>query len=809
MKRKVILVLGMHRSGTSALTRTLSFLGCDLPQNLVPETPDNPTGHWEPNILMNFNNEILNSAGSNWDDWLEFNQNWYNSPNYEYFFESAPEILSKEYQDSPLFLLKDPRNCRLTRFWFNVFDQQEIETLAVLPLRNPLEVAASLETRDGIHRDHAMLLWLRHVLDAERGSRGRRRFFATYEELLQNWSLLAERMQDAFDITWPKSIANAAQNMAGFLSADNRHHVRSTHMLTADPTASQWVRNVYHIMAKWAHDGENISDHPTLDRIRDEFNAAGPAFSQLVRDIGSARQTELALRAQLAAEQEELSHARESHISVSEQQTEQLAHHVAHAQQLQEQYDALANDLAQQRAHEEALAAALSQEQAERSSLDELLAQRDAACAALTQQLVESQADAAAQREALAAALSQEQAERSSLDELLAQRDAACAALTQQLVESQADAAAQREALTIALAREQGVRDELAQIVLQRDETLQSLADERTASEASLTAENQRLHQQILQQASLQNQLEQERSDLAHELREMKQSLEETKTALAIRQHDLATARSMLRQREEEIHQTLSNFEKMEKQNVAARDAADQQLKTSQAKLKAADEWVFRLAGDRKLAEDQAAMALKRVAMAEKASADLAAQIINLEQENLSERQKWNRQREEMDRATQAQAALLDQERAEVQRWQTARADAVKQVEALTQSLDEKGAETDRALAQIAHLRAQSVRQRKNAEQLSERLSRMEVEAKSMTDRALWLQQVNAVVTGYPQWWGLLPRTVQDKWRHQRLRRRGLFDAEAYLSRYPDVVSSGMSPLRHYILHGMAENRTI
>lgn len=225
--------------------------------------------------------------------------------------------------------------------------------------------------------------------------------------------------------------------------------------------------------------------------------------------------------------------------------------------------------------------------------------------------------------------------------------------------------------------------------------------------------------------------------------------------------------------------------------------------------MKAADEWVFRLAGDRKLAEDQAAMALKRVAMAEKASADLTAQVINLEQENLSEHQKWDRQREEMDRAAQAQAALLDQERAEVQRWRTARADAVAQVEALTQSLDEKGAEADRALTQIAHLKTQAVRQRKNAEQLSERLSRMEVEAKSMTDRAQWLQQVNAVVTGYPWWWGLLPRTVQDKWRHQRLRRRGLFDAEAYLSRYPDVVSSGMSPLRHYILHGMAENRTI
>ena len=70
-KKSAILIAGMHRSGTSALTRTLSLLGCAL-----PKTPSNDPKHWESKVIMNLNDEILASAGSAWHDWGAFNPGW-------------------------------------------------------------------------------------------------------------------------------------------------------------------------------------------------------------------------------------------------------------------------------------------------------------------------------------------------------------------------------------------------------------------------------------------------------------------------------------------------------------------------------------------------------------------------------------------------------------------------------------------------------------------------------------------------------------------------------------------------------------
>jgi hypothetical protein len=77
--RSVVLVLGMHRSGTSALSRMLSLLGCDLPKTLMPESPDNARGYWESWPVTHLNDAVLASGGSRWDDWLPFNANWYDS----------------------------------------------------------------------------------------------------------------------------------------------------------------------------------------------------------------------------------------------------------------------------------------------------------------------------------------------------------------------------------------------------------------------------------------------------------------------------------------------------------------------------------------------------------------------------------------------------------------------------------------------------------------------------------------------------------------------------------------------------------
>lgn len=71
-----------------------------------------------------------------------------------------------------------------------------------------------------------------------------------------------------------------------------------------------------------------------------------------------------------------------------------------------------------------------------------------------------------------------------------------------------------------------------------------------------------------------------------------------------------------------------------------------------------------------------------------------------------------------------------------------------------------------------------------------------------------WLRETGKVILDYHKWWWrFLPLSWQRKKRDSRLLAKGLFDREAYLGSYPDVDSSGQDPLRHYLYHGLTENR--
>lgn len=71
-----------------------------------------------------------------------------------------------------------------------------------------------------------------------------------------------------------------------------------------------------------------------------------------------------------------------------------------------------------------------------------------------------------------------------------------------------------------------------------------------------------------------------------------------------------------------------------------------------------------------------------------------------------------------------------------------------------------------------------------------------------------WLSDVRRVEEGFPAWWAIMPSAWRQRRAHRRYFGAGLFDAAAYLALYPDVAEQGMDPIRHYILHGMAEGRT-
>jgi hypothetical protein len=293
-----VVVLGMHRSGTSAMAGVLARLGCDLPEEIMPANEFNPKGYYESLKTYNMNDAVLASGGSGWDDWQAFNPGWFESPRMEEFLELGAQVLQEEYGTSRLFVLKDPRICRLMPFWTRLFEEQRIRPVYVLTHRNPVEVARSLETREGWPLSVGLLLWLRYVLDAEIGSRGAQRCFASYDQLLTGWSGVVAAIQSRTGLSFPRLSESVGAEITEFLSASLRHSVET---LDASPIMSNWIRTTFGILERWADEGETGADYAKLDKVRAEFNVAAPMFSPLTSSLRAKSASADALKAEVEA----------------------------------------------------------------------------------------------------------------------------------------------------------------------------------------------------------------------------------------------------------------------------------------------------------------------------------------------------------------------------------------------------------------------------------------------------------------------------------------------------------------------------
>ncbi|WCT78134.1 hypothetical protein [Novosphingobium humi] len=299
-RRMALLVLGMHRSGTSALTRVFSLLGAGLPATLLDGNPTNPTGHWESDAVRGFNDAALAQMGSEWFDWLAVHEGWQRSLAYHGQVERAREVLRGEFGDAPLFALKDPRMCRLAGFWLDVLDAEGIEAAIVMPLRNPLEVAESLAQRDGVDAQVTLLVWLRHVLEAEAATRGRPRLVISYDQVLDQWAQVADRVERELGVVWPRMPLGAGEEVEAFLSRDLRHHRRSDRAVVDNPLVSSWVRRAYGVLLGWAEDGERAGDYGELDAVRAALDEAGPGFARPLRRMARQKRALEELNAQSA-----------------------------------------------------------------------------------------------------------------------------------------------------------------------------------------------------------------------------------------------------------------------------------------------------------------------------------------------------------------------------------------------------------------------------------------------------------------------------------------------------------------------------
>jgi glycosyltransferase involved in cell wall biosynthesis len=281
---QALLVLGMHRNGTSAFTRVFNVLGADLPRNLLGPTFSNEAGHWESNDLLAIHEDLLSSVGSKWDDWRAIDPNWYSSPAAEEYKLRLLKQLQQDFSESRFFVVKDPRICRFVPLWRDVLQRFGADTHVVISVRDPIEVGDSLQRRDGFPPAKSYLVWLRHILDAEVATRNIPRAVVTYDSLIRDWRQVVARIAQWTNLEWPNRSEQTEAEIDRFLVAQLRHHVADPRDLAARADIVDWVKSAYRILHETADKGESKEQHEGLDKIRLEFETASAAFDGAVRD---------------------------------------------------------------------------------------------------------------------------------------------------------------------------------------------------------------------------------------------------------------------------------------------------------------------------------------------------------------------------------------------------------------------------------------------------------------------------------------------------------------------------------------------
>lgn len=280
--RKAAVVLGMHRSGTSALAGLFSNLGFTPPCNQIRPNSENPKGFFEATPIARFNDRLLAKLNSRWDDWSFLDIASIPPGETETLIEEARSLLRTEFGDAERLVLKDPRICRLVPFWHQVLEAEGITPFYVHTHRNPGEVAGSLQKRNGFSLAYGLIIWMGHVLQAEQATRGRLRAFTCYDGLLRDWNHEVIRLVSILKQPLLEAVPGELSDVSSFLAPELRHFRNAGDGIQIGVPVPISYQTCLEIMNRWSSRGEDPEDFQTLNGLGEDFRRYGALMAELL-----------------------------------------------------------------------------------------------------------------------------------------------------------------------------------------------------------------------------------------------------------------------------------------------------------------------------------------------------------------------------------------------------------------------------------------------------------------------------------------------------------------------------------------------
>lgn len=238
-----VAILGMHRSGTSMVARLLNLCGLTLGDEaaMVPATDDNRRGHWEHRELVRMNARVLAHFGGAAEDPPVLPAGWAEQPELQPLRAEAHQLVRDLFGPRDDWGWKDPRTALTLPFWRPITGEMR----CVVCIRNPLDSAASLATRNNVPLRKALALWQYYTESALRNTRPHERIVVFYEDFFADYrAALAPALAFlGLPPLEPGSARDAA--VAENVDADLKHHSHSLDDVLASPDAFTVTRLLY------------------------------------------------------------------------------------------------------------------------------------------------------------------------------------------------------------------------------------------------------------------------------------------------------------------------------------------------------------------------------------------------------------------------------------------------------------------------------------------------------------------------------------------------------------------------------------
>ena len=277
-----VLVLGMHRSGTSMCSHILGALGVDMSDD-IEVNRSNAKGNWERPDIVRRHDAVLRLFHRAYEaplHDLQLPTAWWAEPRVRAIQQEITECLRLRMRGAAAFGFKDPRTARLLPMWHQILRDLGVNPKIVLCLRNPAHVARSLQQRDSLDPEIGEYRWLGYMVEIFRNLRSYEVCTIEYEHWFDDGADNLGKLIDFLALDLHQSKADLNLTIAEIVDRELRHHRDAA----AEPR-QPLVRSFYKLVRRAGEDpaareaiGYIVNQYVTFRQLQRPFERA---FEQL------------------------------------------------------------------------------------------------------------------------------------------------------------------------------------------------------------------------------------------------------------------------------------------------------------------------------------------------------------------------------------------------------------------------------------------------------------------------------------------------------------------------------------------------